>query len=312
MLGFGITMIFKSVCDYSSHMKRANISLYALRAFEATARLNRQNAAAQELGVTHGAVSRQIRQLEDSLGVSLFEGTRNAPFLTVSGQKLATGLTSAFDQIDAAIRSLRDDEAGIVDVSCLSTFAMRWLIPRLNRFYQSYPEIDIRISTNEHSTRFQDGRYDVVIDVLDANMTQNAHDILLFNEKLCVVVAPSLLAACNLKSVADVAALPRLVSKTRLNAWPLFLEAMGCAPLPPPAIQAFDHYSYAIEAAAAGLGACVVPHHLVGDALAEGRLVKLFDDFDSPYRYVARQFDRHSKCAGFFCAWLKDEVARPF
>jgi LysR family transcriptional regulator, glycine cleavage system transcriptional activator len=307
-------MIFDIVCDYSSHMKRENISLNALRAFEATARLGRQSTAAQELGVTHGAVSRQIRQLEESLGVSLFEGARNAPFLTVAGQKLAAGLTPAFDEIDGVIRSLRDEESGVVDVSCLSTFAMRWLIPRLHRFYHFYPQMDVRISTSDHLPNFRDGRYDVTISVLDAGMTLNAYDILLFNEKLCVVAAPSLRASRPAMSVADVAALPRLATKTRLNAWPVFLEAMGYAPSQPRTNvdQVFDHYSFAIEAAIGGLGACVVPHHLVADALADGRLVKLLQDFESPYRYVVRQFDRQNTCAGFFCAWLKDEVARAF
>lgn len=120
-------------------MVRRLPSLNALRAFEAAGRHGRMSQAADELNVTHSAVSRQVQLLEEALGVSLFEGPRNALRLTEAGRTLVPGLTGAFDQIDTAVRLVADTEDGPLDVSCLGTFTMRWLIPRLHRFQVEYP-----------------------------------------------------------------------------------------------------------------------------------------------------------------------------
>lgn len=108
--------------------------LNALRAFEAFARCGRMTLAADELCVTHGAISRQIRQLEDHLGAALTEGPRTKLVLTSTGVTLAQALTAAFDQIDAAIPRLPPAADRALVVSCLPTFAMKWLIPRLPGF----------------------------------------------------------------------------------------------------------------------------------------------------------------------------------
>src|SRR3954469_217556 len=148
-------------------MKRKNLPLNALRAFEAAARLGRLTVAAEELGVTHGAVSRHVRQLESVLGVELFGGPRSRPELTAAGQSLAPVLTAALDQIDNAVRSVLAEEEGLLQVACLSTLAMRWLIPRLHRFTQAHPGIDVRLSTDKEHIDPQRGTFDLVITVID-------------------------------------------------------------------------------------------------------------------------------------------------
>ena len=100
-------------------MRRKILPLNALRAFEAAARLGRLTVAAEELGVTHGAVSRQVRQLESFLGVDLFGGPRSKPELTQAGQSLAPLLTAALDQIDNAVRTVLAEEEGLLQVACL-------------------------------------------------------------------------------------------------------------------------------------------------------------------------------------------------
>ena len=117
-------------------MKRRLPPLNALRAFEAAGRLGRMTAAADELAVTPGAISRQVRQLEDALGVALFEGTKHSPALTDAGRLLLPAISVALDQIETAVRAVADEPGSTLDVSCFSTFTMRWLIPRL---YESVP-----------------------------------------------------------------------------------------------------------------------------------------------------------------------------
>src|SRR6218665_819144 len=112
-------------------MARRIPSLNALKAFEAAGRHGRMTLAAEELNVTHSAVSRQIQHLEAMLGVPLFEGPKNRLRLTEAGTALLSGLGMAFDQIDASVRAVADTDEGPLDVSCPGTFTMRWLIPLL-------------------------------------------------------------------------------------------------------------------------------------------------------------------------------------
>jgi molybdenum-dependent DNA-binding transcriptional regulator ModE len=116
------------------HMdRRQKLPLAALRAFEATARHGRFTAAAEELGVTHGAISKHVSQLEEHIGVPLFEGVRNRPQLTEEGRIFSAALTGAFDQIEDAVRMILKRDIDMLDVACLSTLAMRWLDPKASK-----------------------------------------------------------------------------------------------------------------------------------------------------------------------------------
>src|SRR5690349_20019571 len=119
--------------------RRKNLPVAALRAFEAAARHGQMSSAADELGVSHGAISRHVGHLEAFVGAQLFEGTRNRPKLTAEGRVFGFALTAAFDQIEDALRIIGRGDGGILDVACLSTFAMRWLIPRLHDFTARHP-----------------------------------------------------------------------------------------------------------------------------------------------------------------------------
>lgn len=297
-------------CDKLSHMKRKNVPLNALRAFEAAARLGRQISAAEELGVTHGAISRQVRQLEGYLGVPLFQGTRHSPILTEAGKLLAPALSDAFNEIDAAVRAITETKAGVLDVACLSTFAMRWLIPRLHHFYAANPQTDVRLSTKDPKINVPQGRLDLSILVIDHATRPNAEDIVLFCEQLGVVLAPRLVQEKGIAEVDDLRRVNRLTTRTRPNAWSSWCEGIG-------RVQAlgnigmareYDHYYFAIEAAASGLGACAVPYHLVLDDLATGRLIAPFGFVETGYRYIARRHRPENKLAILFCAWLKHEA----
>lgn len=291
---------------------RKNIPLGTLRAFEAAAPLGRMTLAADELGVTHGAISRQVRQLQCYLGIDLFQGPRSRPVLTSAGTTLLDTLTPAFDQIDAAVRTVGHIETGVLDVACYGTFAMRWLIPRLHRFQDAHPSIDVRLTTNEQSTQHSRRRFDIEIMLAAGPDDLIPRDASLFPERLGVVVAPALARRKPALRLSNLAGLPQLTTRTRPNAWREWLKLAGVEPPERTSCKPiqFEHYTFTIEAAASGLGACVTPFHLVDNDLATGRLIAPFGFLDSGRTYVARQSQHRSKSSGLFAAWLRREATQ--
>lgn len=150
-------------------MRRPLPPLNALRAFEAFARHGSMTTAADELCVTHGAVSRQVKQLQDQLGVVLVEGPRNRLQLTPAGRVLADGLTAPFDGIAQAVAAARSGQ-GVrreIEIACLGTFAMKWLIPRLSRFVEQHPDLKVRVSESHGPVDFRHQVCDGAIRIVD-------------------------------------------------------------------------------------------------------------------------------------------------
>ncbi len=292
--------------------------LNALRAFEAAARCGTMTAAADELCVTPGAISRQVRQLETYLGVSLFEGSKSKPQRTQAASVLLVGISAVFDQIEASVRAVDDGEHGTLDVACYSTFTVKWLIPRLYSFRVSYPDIEVRLSvTDAISDRTKDvalARYDLLISVGQAinsegrEAAQRRSRIDLFPEYLGPVLAPSLALALKLRKPSDLMRARLLQTTGRLNAWQMWSDSVGTKKLTPTDVP-FEHYYFTLEAAIAGLGVCVAPWHLVMDDIAAGRLLAPFGFRESGYRYVAVRRTQSSKKLDRFCEWLTQQVA---
>lgn len=287
-------------------MKRHLPSLNALRAFEAAARLGRMTAAADELSVTPGAISRQVRQLETSLGLRLFEGPKNKPSLSRSGQSLLPALSAAFDQMESAVRALADETQCTLDVSCLGTFSMRWLIPRLYQFNALHPQIEVRLSTAERLRPGQRDRHDLIIGVGDGPLQGEAFE--LFPEYLGPVLSPSLATSLRLNEPADLAGKPLLRTRTRSNAWSMWCQSLDLSPLDANGPE-FEHYFFSLEAALGGLGICVAPWHLVADDVLAGRLLAPLGFSPSGYRYGATPRPRHPATALFSC-WLAQQAAQ--
>ncbi|HAJ20303.1 MAG TPA: transcriptional regulator, partial [Rhodospirillaceae bacterium] len=138
--------------------------LKPLPAFEAAARLLSFTEAADELFVTQAAISHQIKQLEDALGVRLFRRLNRALLLTEEGQAFAGAVRQALSQIaTAADRVKRQDATGALNVSCLPSFASAWLVPRLARFRARHPEIDVRLAADYELTDFSVEDIDLAI-----------------------------------------------------------------------------------------------------------------------------------------------------
>jgi LysR family glycine cleavage system transcriptional activator len=281
-------------------------SLNALRAFEAAARLGRMTIAAEELSVTHGAISRQIKALEAQLGRKLFEGPKNRLVLTEAGKILLPVLTSAFEQIGRGVQEAAEIDAGVIDVSCVGTLTMRWLIPRLHRFKAQQPAIDIRLSADDGPVDFMRQSFDVAIRVGRDGWPADAILVPLFAEQIGPVMSPRLLS--GVKPHDELLRLPKLHTRTRVWAW-----SDWCARSHKSGVamdgQYYEHFYFGLEAATAGLGIAIAPWQLVVDDMTAGRLVAPFGFIDSGQTYVALRRDRRDKPAEAFVAWLADEAA---
>ncbi|RKE83655.1 DNA-binding transcriptional LysR family regulator [Rhizobium sp. AG855] len=288
---------------------RKNLPVAALRAFEAAARHGTLTQAAEELAVTHGAISRHVSHLEAVIGTPLFEGARNRPRLTPEGRVFGFALTNAFDQIDDALRLISRGDDSILDVACLSTFAIRWLVPRLHDFTARYPRYDVRLATDDRSPRTP---VDVQIVVLEPGTAIPEDCTLLFEEQLGLVVAPSAVpgSAQGQTDTVRLDALPRLETRTRPHVWHEWSRlAADSRTTPPRQSRTFDHYHLTIEAALSGLGVAIAPWHLVAGDVASGRLVAPFGFHMSEYRYGVRVARKGRRKTQHFIEWLKAAIA---
>jgi len=284
-------------------MVRRLPSLNALRAFEAAGRHGRMTLAADELNVTHSAVSRQVQHLEALLGVGLFEGPKNRLALTEAGTRLLAGLTAAFDQMDVAVQAVADTVDGPLDVSCPGTFTMRWLIPRLYRFRDVHPEIEVRLSASSHPVDFKRDGFDVAIRAGKGPWPADAEVIELFGERTGPVLAPSVARHGRM----DFSALTLLHSRTRRHAWQAWAERAGTAIADSGGIE-YEHFYFMLEAASSGLGVCIAPWPLVADDVISGRLAAPNGFIDSGQSYVVMRRARQHRKSSLFCEWLAAEA----
>jgi LysR family transcriptional regulator, glycine cleavage system transcriptional activator len=255
-------------------MARARLPpLNAVKAFEAAARLGSFTRAAEELHVTHGAVSRQIRVLEDWLGARLFLRTGRNAMPTRAGSDLLAEVGPALDQLaGASLRMQSGAQArGLLHVSALPTFAMRWLIPRLPEFQRAHPALELRIVTA--STPAEQFRMDVDAVISGPSRQPGWVGRRFLGEARVPSLSPDLMKKCPLQVPADLGRHTLLHAATLREAWPRWLAAADVPHLKPARAQVFEHFYFAIQAALEGLGVVMGPLALVGDELRAGRLV---------------------------------------
>ncbi|CAB3760098.1 LysR family transcriptional regulator [Burkholderia sp. MSh2] len=251
-------------------------SLMALRCFEAAARHEHFSRAADELCVTHGAVSRAVRLLEDDLGVALFERRSRRVFLTDAGRKLARAVHDGLGLMRHAADELRVEAARARRwvLSCEPTLLMRWLIPRWPDFQARHAGVDIHLAAGGGPFSF-DGGIDMAIRRSDFAWPAGCHAEPLFAERVGPVCRPDKAGAwfasrrgdCTLKPDA-----PLLHTRTRPGAWKEWAAAAN-RPAAGGRGQRFDHFYFSLQAAVAGLGVAIGPWHLVRDDIDSGVLV---------------------------------------
>ena len=290
--------------------RRSLPSLNALKAFEAFSRHGRMSLAADELCVTHGAVSRHVRQLEASLGVRLVEGPKTALRLTGDGARLAASLTGAFDQVASAVAVARTEAPQALEVSCVGTLAMRWLIPRLPGFIERHPNIRVGLSESHAQVDFRRDHVDLAIRLTEGVATDDAEMTPFMAHYNGPVVSPSL-AGDGPFTAEQLGALPRLHPRTFRRGWGEWETLSGHRLAPAPVDREFDHHFYMLEAAAAGLGAAMGPWPAVAEDLASGRLIAPFGFVPVRARYVVMRSQRTPNAASeAFRDWLIAQGAR--
>lgn len=250
--------------------------LNALRAFEATARLGGVGRAAEDLHVTHGAISRQLRLLEEHLGVALFERAGRGLRLTAAGQQLQAACAGAFAQIRDAVDTLqRRQRPDALVLGCSGSILARWMIPRLPALQADLPRLPLHWSAQDGSFTEQQQALDAVLLLAQPPWPRGWQVRELAPERVGVVVSPQHPAAARLRHQPPEALLRELLLHTtsRPQAWPAWAQAHGLDPARLQLGTGFDHLYYLLEAAVAGLGVAIAPEPLVADELAAGRLL---------------------------------------
>ncbi|MBI6951833.1 MULTISPECIES: LysR family transcriptional regulator [Pseudomonas] len=249
--------------------------LNALRAFEATARLNSVSQAAEALHVTHGAVSRQIKVLEEHLGVALFVKDGRGVKLTDAGVRLRDASFEAFDRLRGVCAELSRaaDEAPFV-LGCSGSLLARWFIPRLGRLKADLPELRLHLSAGEGDLDPRRPGLDALLVYAEPPWPADMQVHVLAEERIGPVMSPRFDAFDRLKALPAVALqhVAVLHTTSRPQAWPTWARQHGLAPEALSYGQAFEHLYYLLEAAVAGLGVAIAPQPLVADDLKAGRL----------------------------------------
>lgn len=258
-------------------MKKRDLPpLNALRAFEAAARLESVGKAATELHVTHGAVSRQIRILEDALGHPLFarDGRGIAP--TTAGLRLRDAASDTFDTLQTAWRELRrSTSTGTWVLGCPGSILARWVIPRIERLSRELPQMRLHLAANENPPDAHLTGLDIALLIGSPPWPETWGIHPLVPEQIGPVLSPRHPRAAALCGSPAESLLGQdlLHTSSRPDAWQDWARLSGLDADSLKTGTGFDHLYYLLEAAVAGLGIAIAPKQLVADDIAAGRLV---------------------------------------
>ena len=294
------------------------LPLNAIRAFEAAARRGSFAEAAKDLHVTHWAIGKQIRLLEDWLGVPLFERRTRGVALTDHGADLLTDVSAALSRLTLAAGRLREPESvrrvsGVVRISVLSSIALRWLLPRLSKFQQTHPGVEIKVSTTSRKLRYVGTAFDIGI---RSGLEHGAgiRSETLMPDRRLPVCSPRILRDRPVETAQDLRRHVLLHSTTTRSAWPQWFAAAGVAGVVPVRHLELDHVYLQLQAAVDGLGVALGSLPLVEADIAAGRLVCPIaapewraDD----YQLVIREDRLHDPAIKAFRSWILSEAAEP-
>jgi LysR family glycine cleavage system transcriptional activator len=269
-------------------MKR--IPVGPLRAFDVAARTLNLTSAAHELSVTHAAVSRQVKQLEERLGLKLFERLPRGLKLTAHGALLAEGTREAFDRLANAIEDISTPAVRRkLTITTFASLAARWLMPRVQAFATKFPEVDLQVSTTARLVDF--AREDVDIGLrFGHGRYPGLHVMTLFQPKEIVVCSPGLL-----KHGPPIRAFADLKNHTLLHddshaSWVHWLDAVGAKGVNARRGIICGDRNAMLQAALEGQGVAIASSVFAGIDLASGRLVQVFD------QEVTSEFSIYAVC----------------
>ena len=298
-----------------SSLNRKIPSLNALKAFEAAARHESFRIAAEELCVSHSAISHQIKELENAVGVGLFERRGRGIVLSEAGGMLFPVVRDAFDRIAEGVGLIRDTRfSSEFRLQMYVTFAVRWLIPRLHQFTDANPDILVRLTTSQLGWGFDDKHADLGV-IYSLNPPDAAYRwIELFKAHLTPVCSPAYLERHQHLSTPEQLSehVWLRVYTTDDDDWHAWLAAQGLSHLAGRAGIRFDSYLLAYEAAIDGQGIAMAVDFLVEADLKTGALVPIFD-LKTPqpgsWKVIWRRQRHHHPGIEPFCQWLIEEFA---
>ena len=289
-----------------------------VQGFEAAARTLSFTKAAEELFLTQSAVSRQMKTLEDHLGVQLFERRHRALALTEDGQTFYRIATDALDRLQGSINQMRARRGdNQLSVTTVTGFASLWLIPRLKRFTRMHPTIDVHIVANDKVLDLDRGLIDLAIRYSKTDRIPRGAERL-FDEDILPVCHPSLITnnAAPLRHPRDLKHHTLLhldyhgARKTWFD-WGTWLTALGCEDLKPAGALHFSRYDQVIQAAISGQGVALGVSPLINESIRSGSLVAPFDkQVAGPHGYhlIRSAAGALKPQVADFVAWLHEEV----
>lgn len=257
-------------------MSRRLPPLNAIRAFEAAARHLSFTRAADELNVTPAAISHQVKGLEDWFGIKLFQRRNREILMTEPGQLLLPGVRDALDLLESSVQRITSNDGGNeLRVTCMPSFASKWLIPRLAHFRERHPEIDVLLSTGE-------GLVDLEVEPFDIGIRSGGGNYpglsihRLFDDTVFPVCSPALLNGPSPLRRPDDLARHTLLHDDYPSGWAEWLVAAGVSGVDAKKGPMFDNSAMLLQAAVEGMGVAMARHVLAFEDLQAGRLIRPF------------------------------------
>ncbi|MCL1093169.1 LysR substrate-binding domain-containing protein [Shewanella kaireitica] len=286
--------------------------LNSLRAFESAARLMSFTLASKELFVTHGAISKQVKILEEYVGLPLFIRQHRSLRLTDEGEMYFVSIQSALQTINSASADLMIQplQAQTLAINVLPSLTISWLIPRMEQFKSRFPHLYVDLSIGDFDVDFSSAKYDIAVRSA-TSAPKGANVMKLMDEDLCLVCSPEM--SLQLSSLEAINQMTLLKHTTRPDLWNVWAEDVGIK-LTTENKFGVEHFYMLSQAAASGMGVALIPRFFIEDELASGKLVIPFDaKFTSPYSYylLTPKSSNLSLKVQSFIDWLL-EIFQPY
>lgn len=286
--------------------RRLTPSTSALSAFDAVARLGSFSAAAEDLALTQGAVSRQVAVLEDQLGLKLLERTSRGVILTSAGANYAKRIAEALTIIrESSLAVMSGIEGNVLNLAILPTFGTRWLMPRLPGFISRHPDVIVNFATRIGQFDFDAEKIDAAIHVGAPNWPK-ADSRLLMHETIQPVCSPDFLRQHPIGKAEDILSLPLLHMASRPGAWQHWFASLGLEEEVGGGMR-FEQFLNVAQACIAGIGVALMPSFLIQPELQSGQLVPALDHSarsPSSYYLVSPWTRRAYKPLAAFREWI--------
>lgn len=289
-------------------------SFAVLRCFDSAARHQSFTTASEELGLSQSAVSRHVRELESHIGVALFRREGRGVRLTIAGQSLARRLSSDLGALRRTISHsiAAGESAQVLTIAVLPTFGARWLVPRLRKFTETKPNLELVVFSRSEPFDLVEQGVDLAVH-FGTEEWPGARLTKMCEEDLVAVASPDLCAEFGSDDTFHAFEFPLLHLSSRPHLWEAFKSSVSETEVPARAGSYFDQFSLIISAAVAGLGAAILPTYLIEKELEAGSLIEIARPPVSIGRnyYLATPAGIKNSLVSEFIFWARKQVRNP-